>query len=292
MKQPKRIVRTIRQMMMNPASGVPLAHNARGLQHFFSPSGFDQSSGRWFDQRGNIVIDRPTAASNLQFTAELQPDGSLYYSDAGTPYAIGTTRGTAMKLAAGDDAMILMVAKHTPLGDAAESPTATTRLGLPNMDQANIRVRMYPIAVGDHVEDDAGNIVDSSQANLQRRYHSGIVTPDVLPLVDDPNTYIMAAALDRTNDLWHVLGLRANTMEVLQDVSQDVSSIGAINLQTNEEANDFTTSGATINGIIFGIGWWRFANGSLPADWKIAVMSMGEAWANNAHTFWPAWGTT
>lgn len=284
MKQPKRIVRTIRQMMMNPASGVPLAHNAYGLQHFLSPQGFNSSTRDWTDQRGGFVVHTPEDSGGSLFV-EAQTDGSLYYSASG----ILTVNGEYMKLGANDDALILMVAKHTqPVSvnpdEPGEFPTATARIGMANTE-ANIRVRMYPNLVGDHVEDDAGVAVDSTVAALRREYH--IDSPN---LTFDPNTYIAAGALNRTDGLWHTLGLRVGSMEVLQDASADVSTIGAITLQTNDESGKADESGCTINGIIFGIGWWKFPGGTLPADWKLAAMSMGEAWANRKETFWPAWG--
>ena len=281
--------RTIRQAMHNEASGVPLVKNAAKLVHFLSPRGF--SSGEWNCERSSLVLENPIDYGGNLYT-EIENDDSLTYESKGS--GTSRTRGVYSALGANDDALILMVAKHTlPTSISgrfgAEQPRASHRPGGSRTTglEGNIRTTMYPLIIGDHIEDNDGDTVDSSELTMRRIYH---IDPGNYTTVEDPNVYLIAGALDRTNDKWYTFGMRCNTWASLQDDETDVSTIGAITPQTNEQV-PIEESTASTTGRIFGIGQWKFPGGTLPSDWKSACISMADAWMNGKYTFWPEWGT-
>ena len=279
-------------LLNNPASGVPLAHNAANLELFISPRGYSFSNGLLTPDRGNCTFhnteDTDASKGTVSF---IDNDGLLYWDSSGITLA----SGIYPKIPAGSDALWVMSGRYTNQTDSSsiigEAPSMTFRIGDANSvnqaDKANVRIRDYVFGIGDHIEDSAGNVESGGAGELSRTYK--IDAPNLS--TTDPNYYISIAALDRSANLWRQIGFRGTEEIVAETRNFDISSygFGSFNFKTNEETGS-ETSTYTINGAIAGYSLHVFPDG-LPADWEDAALLMGLAWQQQNYTFWNPWGT-
>lgn len=265
--------RTVRQLLFNQNSGVPLAANANSLNFFFGPSGY--SDGVWTASKGDLVMLR--SEKGIDYLTE----GKVYWSDGDTVAPRIGTLGTWPTFTGTTDALFVVAGHHTLSSDPNEGPTLTFRMGSGNApEKGSIRLRMYPASlggfVGDGLWDDAGNSIQSDGGLIDMSRES---EPAAGP-------FIMIGALDRANNLWNMVTWTTGKT-ALDEQAIDISTIGDITPITQDDGASTDNSDRTVSGEFYGIGCWSFD--ALKSDWKEAGLAMGLAWIAGYETFWPLW---
>ena len=266
-------------LLANPNSGVPLAHNAAYLQAFLSPRGYNFSNGIHVPDRGDFSLE---AITGVEINDFIDADGLLSLnSETGGSAPV---RGSFPSIPITADALWIMSGRYSTRDvlPSSEDPQMTFRIGSGNAtltaDKANVRIRNYVVAIGDHIEDSAGTV--NNDLALERSYK--IDSPNVS--TTDPNYYIAVAALDRSANRWRQRGYRNATPIHSNDFDITADNFQAFNFKTTDDTGDLTESARTINGVMAGYSLHVFPDG-LPADWEDAAFLMGLAWQKQNYTF-------
>ena len=166
-------------LLANPASGVPLAHNAAHLKMFFSPRSLEVATDKLISDRGDIILNPPS-----EIYTNIEDDGFLVWSGSGDRLLL--VNGSYYPISATSDALMIMSGRHThvDLPVSAEPPSMTFRPGngnAPTVDVANIRLRSYFELVGDDLTDSTGVLLyDPDKISIAREY----LTPAVATTID------------------------------------------------------------------------------------------------------------
>lgn len=277
---------TPKMLLNDPDSGVPVASNAANLEIFMSPDGANQSAKTWTADRGDAYFDFTASTDGADEAFQIESDGTLLIAAQG----VHIMRGSLFSIAPTDDMLVVVTGRHTRddegLATGTEPGSLTFRLGM--VDGATFRVRSFPVTpiVGDQIVDDSGDYEDGTKAPATSLWDRNGTN-------NDDHTYTMIAAWDRNANTWSQVTYDHDDVSYDDDKEADPDTTAVadtVTLQTNDEAEDDTTSSGTIHGRFHGAGVWKFSSNSLPSDWKQAGIQMGIAWANGNYTFWPAWG--
>ena len=271
-------------MLANPASGVPLAHNAKYLHNFFS-KGSVQDVYLVDQAVGGVVIN----TTRLGEGAISEDEQRLFSSNSDGTFSIGggigvgvyldsMEAGTWPQVAAADDFIIIecLIAGV----DTAEA-SAIWRIGsTPSYIRRHTAYNdgTGTSLIGAAYDEDSNTAAVFGESVSANRPNAG----DVLCVV---------TVIDRTANL-----LRSKLWNFTQDKEHllddaDMSALGDIFPSNEPDLSEAKSAPHSLIGRFYGVAHYHFPNAGLPADYFGAAIQMANAWRNGNYTFWPTWGT-